>query len=791
MFGGEDNQCAFREPGDDVVAGAGGAAGRVDFILQQLDALPTLNAVAVRVIELATAEEFHAGEVIELISADPALASRVLKLCRCTDRVRAKAITTIERAVLHLGFDAVRSAVLSVEIFDFFDKMKSPGGERVEGGGAFDREAFWHHSLAVAVLAEGLVGMTSLERSVTRGEAFLAGLMHDLGLLALHVLLPQSMDRVCLLAESGGMSIDRACSRIIGTTTHTAGKRLAERWGLPRGLGDVIWLHGQRHDTLPELPHRGLITLVSLADAMARMRYITPVGHGGQEERVSGLCDALRLDPVRLEQVVEKLPQAVAERISILGVDNRPDWDLVLRCVSRANQALGRSNTAMRKASALAASQGRALDAIERFHAMQEPGDSVLSVVEKVVRSAMEYLGGGFFAMLLQHDQNVPLGDDRPWQLIQFSGEGHVLRHETITPPLPAASLGHDGFEISDLAESPQLSMQMLSILPWLSDYLIDACDLRQVKLLPLRCGWGVSAVLLHDRATNDAEYKHIGALSRTWAAAIAAGAQHEGARALGEQLADVNRQLVDTQEELARRKALASLGEIAAGAAHEMNNPLAVISGRAQQLVTRIENNQLRAAAELIAAQAHQLSDMISALREFAEPASPRRCEVDLAHLVVEVVRRFELPDRNERKIATVVSEGLPTAFVDPQQVREVLSELLQNAVESKGAQHIEVRVQIEASDDRLRIQVRDDGVGLDAHTLAHAFDPFFSNKPAGRQPGLGLARARRFVEAHGGRLTLENGAHGGAVATIRLSNWRCVEAHGQVEAHAELKSA
>ena len=56
----------------------------------------------------------------------------------------------------------------------------------------------------------------------------------------------------------------------------------------------------------------------------------------------------------------------------------------------------------------------------------------------------------------------------------------------------------------------------------------------------------------------------------------------------------------------------------------------------------------------------------------------------------------------------------------------------------------------------------------------LAHAFDPFFSAKPAGRQPGLGLSRAQRIVEGHGGRLTLENGPQGGAVATIRLSRWR-----------------
>ena len=101
-------------------------------------------------------------------------------------------------------------------------------------------------------------------------------------------------------------------------------------------------------------------------------------------------------------------------------------------------------------------------------------------------------------------------------------------------------------------------------------------------------------------------------------------------------------------------------------------------------------------------------------------------------------------------------------------------VGELVRNAMEAKGSSHIELRVHTDPLDDRLRIEVRDDGSGLSEHALRHAFDPFFSDKPAGRQPGLGLARVRRYVEAHGGRMTLVNGPCGGALATIWLSQWR-----------------
>jgi two-component system NtrC family sensor kinase len=204
------------------------------------------------------------------------------------------------------------------------------------------------------------------------------------------------------------------------------------------------------------------------------------------------------------------------------------------------------------------------------------------------------------------------------------------------------------------------------------------------------------------------------------------------------------------------------------------MNNPLTVISGRAQLLLSALDSSELRATAEQIVEQSHRLSDMISALRSFAEPTRPQRRSVNLLDLVRQEIERLYRERGADARVEVVADPALPHASVDPEQIGRAVRELLRNAAESEGSRQITVRVQIEPLNDRLQVQVVDDGMGLSRHALAHAFDPFFSLKSAGRQPGLGLAHARRLVEAHGGQIRLENGTSRGAVATIWLPDWR-----------------
>src|SRR3569623_186366 len=108
---------------------------RVELVLQQLEELPTLPTIAVKVLEVTGNDSSSAKEVVELISADPALSARILQLVHRADSGVRGEITSVDRAVVMLGFEAVRSAVLAITIFKSFDNS---------------RNDFWKHSVAVA-----------------------------------------------------------------------------------------------------------------------------------------------------------------------------------------------------------------------------------------------------------------------------------------------------------------------------------------------------------------------------------------------------------------------------------------------------------------------------------------------------------------------------------------------------------------------------------------------------------------------------------------------------------------
>ncbi len=749
---------------------------RIELILQQVDALPTLSPVAMRLLKMSSADDVDMEQLIALVEADVALTSRLLSMCRRSDTGLGDQITTVSRAVVMLGYEAVRSALLSVHLYDMMSEEQRADdlAESDESAiGTIDRRELWRHSIAVACAAEMIASRMPEEHlTISPDEAFVCGLLHDLGKYALDAILPRSFARVARLADQGQANISEIERTIIGVDHHLAGKRLAEHWGLPPAFQDVIWLHGQRYTTLPDLPHRSVIAIVTVADAVARSLHLGWSGNFALEPDLERLFEENRISPEILHQIERDLIRRVAERASDLGLNDEDDVDLAFRCVATANRRLGAMNRQIHDRALDSERQGRVLAAISAFHLDGAQSRTLQNTFGRVAASAASVFGEGFFTLIHQAQS------DLPWRICRCSSDGRALRNHLMPPP-PVA-----GGDLARLADTAQLSAESVGLLPWLQDYLFEAADVRRVSLMPLVCKSDRPAALLHDREIDPKLLTSpaLSALTSTWGAAIVAASRHEGMRRLGEQLAEANRTLTETQSRLTDAQSMARLGEMAAGAAHEMNNPLTVISGRSQLLAQKLHDKDTKAVARTIAKAAGQLSELISSLHFFASPPKPFKRTTDLPDLMSEIVRnarKERLSDEHGKPPVKLIVHGpLPPAHIDPKHISDATTELLQNAIEAEPRGIVELRVQTEAPDGRLVIEVKDDGCGMDEHTLAHACDPFFSHKEAGRQAGLGLARASRLVELHAGRIEFESDEGGGTTARIVIPDWRAPRA-------------
>lgn len=752
---------------------------QIELILQQVDALPTLSPIATRLLRVSSPADADLDEIVQLIESDPSLTARILGLCRRADRPVLERITTVRRAVVMVGLEAVQSAVLSVSVYELMDSAGGGAADTDEHGPIerrFDRRGFWNHCVGVAAASE-LIAEAHRPLGVPPEEAFVAGLLHDLGKLALDLVLPRAYARVLAIAErrqcaAGGVERD-----LLGLDHHTAGKRLGEHWGLPHALQDVMWLHGQPGASLPELPHRALIGIVSAADAVCRGLHVGWSGDFDPAAAAAAVAEEHGLDPALVEEASAKVHGLVADRLRLLGIDDQTTPEMLMQSLAAANRQLSRINTVLQGRSRTTQRQTRVLGAINAFHAERSPGRTLADALCDVARSACGLLGPGFCAVLFQSRSSDDSSE--PWQFCQFAPDGAVLRSEALDPPAGR------GTSLARLTDPDQISISALALLPWLTDYLNDAVDIRRVRLLPLTptSGPGPAAVLLHEADVRELglDRGQLSAVTCTWAAAIVSAAQHDGARRLGERLAASNRSLAEAQVRLAEAQSLARLGEMAAGAAHEMNNPLTVISGRSQILAQRSGTEGDRAAARAIVEAAQHLSDLITSLRLLSDPPKPAPSPTPLGELVALAVDRAERRTRRPGRVRVHVQPPEPVALLDRELIAGALSEAITNALEASAGTPVDVRVQRETADDRLLIEVEDKGTGMSPKTLQHAFDPFYSDKPAGRQTGLGLSRARRLMELHGGQITLRSTPGQGTVAVFALPMTPAARAMGR----------
>lgn len=234
-------------------------------------------------------------------------------------------------------------------------------------------------------------------------------------------------------------------------------------------------------------------------------------------------------------------------------------------------------------------------------------------------------------------------------------------------------------------------------------------------------------------------------------------------------QLTEVNAQLQNSFERLRRADRLSALGELSAGLAHEIRNPLGSIEGAVQILgrphLSEDTRDEFR---DLASREVVRLKGLLTNFLEFARPQSPRIVASEIG-LLLDSVAKLSSETATMAKVTINVECGqeLPPVSVDPEQIRQVLLNLVINAVQATpGGGRIILRANQDG--DWVRVEVEDEGTGIPSEDVERVFDPFFTTRSNGT--GLGLSIAYQIVNQHGGHIGTRRNAERGMTFSVTL---------------------
>jgi signal transduction histidine kinase len=233
----------------------------------------------------------------------------------------------------------------------------------------------------------------------------------------------------------------------------------------------------------------------------------------------------------------------------------------------------------------------------------------------------------------------------------------------------------------------------------------------------------------------------------------------------MSRKMADDIERLRTMSDQLVRTEKLAAAGTLAAGVAHEVNNPLASISSLVQILQSRVpaeaddkQSAEMREMLRLVSQQIARITQVLRDMMDFARQRTPARAPLDINRALESSIRLASFDkDFKRLSITTDFDPHVPQVSADADQLQQVFLNLLLNARDAmpEGGE-LKVSTRHDARAAEIVCEIADTGTGIAPEHLAHVFDPFYTTKPTGRGTGLGLAICYGIITAHGGRIEL-----------------------------------
>lgn len=728
-------------------------AQQMEFSIRRLDSLSTLPSVATRFLSQILQEQTSTSDLAEIIESDSALAAKILSLIHQQGLSLSDEDFSIRRALDKLPAHLIRDAILSIKVF----QSAEPDRQR-----ALPRKQFALHCLAVACCAEDIAEAVSPPQ-IHPQLAYLAGLLHDIGKLALDQTMPKSFTRIIEEAKSQNLGACAVEQKHLGLDHTILGKRLARKWRLPNEIALAIWLHHNDTDIISQnMPEARIAQIVQLADSTARQCGIGQSGSYDSPASVQKIALSLALAPERQQQIRRELPERVAQKSKTLELDSANIVRNYCDVVQTTTAQLAQDNTKLSLENRQLQTTSSHFDFITDFLSSTNSVTSAIEIAENFAVRWQKFYQTGMVCLYL-----APRGNSQTLEavVVENLSQSRIiyLNAPSDSPPIPKAMA--NGFAILNAYDN----------IGWLFEQLDVDFDLRQTRLVPLLSGGkAIGALAFELRYPGDIELflENFRAATSVAGAVLDMAVASQGQQRFAEQFARLLTGPKESKELSVPDGSLSALAEMAAGAAHELNNPLSVISGRAQLLADTEADSEKKQILKQIQENTDEISQIIEDLISFAEPPPPKPAQTNIKQILDEATQlAAQKTDTEHINIQIEIADGLENVFVDSAQIVSAIANIFSNSLESYSGELGPIKVSAEqAEGDFAKLAISDLGCGMDTETLQKATQPFFSAKPAGRKRGMGLAYATRLIQLNNGSLEIASEPGSGTTVTVYL---------------------
>jgi signal transduction histidine kinase/HD-like signal output (HDOD) protein len=723
-------------------------SGELKDFVWQLKELPTLPPIAIRLIDLAGNKDAGVREVARLIEADQAFSAKLLRIANSAYFGFSRRINTVERATALLGLDLVRSLALSIIVFEYF---------KIEGKRRFNLVDFWRHSAACAIASELLARRF---RYPQPQEAFVAGLLHDLGKLVFFFWNQARYEDVVGKSNDNRLLLLRGEEIDLGMGHSQAGRLLMEHWRFPPSLVNAAWLHHQPLLQFGANPTEEVAFIVKAANSLCHLSRFGDSGNPVGDLDQASLQKATGLSASDLRHCATQVLKRLEELSSSFNWEGTTA-ELYVAAVSRANQELSRLNMELSTKNRRLETQQRLMAGVSRLHEALAGPVSPTRAVDLIAETLTQALSFSRLLIFMPVPQKGTIevrikgGPDEPVRPISLEDSAVETREGRLS--------------------AAERAMKRLADDPSVGEVLREIVRSTDLVLVPLEADGRVLAQLLVELAPEEGATRDTIEQVRSFASAAALLLHSlmlvDSLEQQSEDMAKMARQVEEVKTKLYHAERLASVGRLAAGAAHEINNPLTIISARAQLLLNVAKDEGERKALQVIVDQSSRISRIITDLMGLARPAEPRIENTDVRAVLEHTLSALEDRIRvTGVEVRRKYQSELPHIQADPRQLEQVFLNLIINALQAMpGGGALAIRLGVD-SGKHLRIDFKDTGVGIPPENIKHIFDPFYTTKRVGEGTGLGLAICHSIVESHQGEIRVRSEPGQGTIFTILL---------------------